>query len=254
MEAAMTVEEFEKANERDLRDRANKLFQDASLLGELARTALLTEARFYLDEIDRRDDQFRSRRDFWMEFIVITLIVIEIGFSFIAFRDGKQQSAVLSNLEASSSATAKTLTALQQTIEEMNTATHEEVALSYEVALKVQLIAPDSQLEITNEGRTPVTLWGVKIADQPATMQSRPSILAPGAPHFVPAERIIVMASEEMTRTRAASIPLTLFLKNERTEDFLARYVLVSPSSPRPFRLDTQTVSVSRAAWSKRSE
>jgi hypothetical protein len=147
----MTVEEFEKATERDLRQRANQLFEDASEAGELVRTALLTEARFYLDEIDRRDDRFRSRRDFWMEVAVITLIVIEIAFSFIAFREGKEQFAVLNNLEASSRATATTLAALQQTTEQMNKATQEEVALSYEVALKVQVNAPDSQLEITNE-------------------------------------------------------------------------------------------------------
>jgi hypothetical protein len=85
-----------------LRQRANQLFEDASEAGELVRTALLTEARFYLDEIDRRDDRFRSRRDFWMEVAVITLIVIEIAFSFIAFREGKEQFAVLNNLEASS--------------------------------------------------------------------------------------------------------------------------------------------------------
>jgi hypothetical protein len=52
------------------------------------RTALLTEARFYLDEIDRRDDAFRSRRDFWLELAIISLIVIEIAFSWVALREG----------------------------------------------------------------------------------------------------------------------------------------------------------------------
>jgi hypothetical protein len=56
----MTVEEFERATERDLRQRANQLFQESDGAGKLVRTALLTEARFYLDEIDRRDDRFRS--------------------------------------------------------------------------------------------------------------------------------------------------------------------------------------------------
>jgi len=185
-----------------LRQRANQLFEDASEAGELVRTALLTEARFYLDEIDRRDDRFRSRRDFWMEVAVITLIVIEIAFSFITFREGKEQFAVLNNLEASSRATATTLAALQQTTEQMNKATQEEVALSYEVALKVQVNAPDNQLEITNEGRTAVTLWGIKIANQPTAMQPTPRILAPPPRRAFPRT-----LRQNQTATFAASRP-----------------------------------------------
>jgi len=250
----MTVGEFEKAKEQDLRERATQLFEQAGAAGELVRTALLTEARFYLDEIDRRDDKFRSRRDFWMEFAVISLIIIEISFSYVAFREGKEQFKVLNNLEISSIATASTLTALQQTMEQVNKAMQEQVALSYEVALKVQIDLGTSRLEITNEGHTPVTLWGAKIADQATLMQPRPSVLAPGAPHSIPAERVIAVAQQQMMNKEIAAVPVILFLKNEKGEQFVARYVLGGGSLNTIFSIHTQVISVTPSVWSKKSK
>lgn len=250
----MTVEEFEKAKDQDLRRQANQLFELASRSGELVRTALLAEARFYLDEIDRRDDRFRSRRDLWLEIIVIGLIAIEIIFSVVAFREGRSQSVVLGSLEASASATASTLAALQQTTEAMNKTTQEQAALSYEVALRVQLNLPDNELDITNEGRTPVTFWGMKIADQPTTAQVRPTILAPGAPNSVPAGLIFALASDQMSKKRAALIPLTLFLKNEKGDEFVARYRLVNRQSYGPFGMYAELVSLTMTTWSRKTE
>jgi hypothetical protein len=250
---SMTAGEFEKATENDLRRIASQRFNEASkvVINELARTALLTEARFYLDEIDRRDDRFRSRRDLILELVVIGLIAIEIVFSTVAYYEGKAEFAVLSNLEASSKETAATLAALQQTTEAMNKTTEAQAALSYEVALKVQLNLPDSVLEITDEGRTPVTLWGMKISDQPTTMQATPTILAPGAPDAVPAAQIVALATDQMNKKHAALIPLTLFLKNEKGDEFVARYRLMNRPTYGPFVMYAKLVSVTRTTWSK---
>ncbi len=137
----MTIEEFEKASEQDLRAKANQLFEQADRvkLNAEFRTALLTEAHFYLDEIERRDDKFRSRRDLVLELVVIGLIAIELVFSAVAYYAGKTEFAVLSNLEASSKETAATLAALRHTTEAMNKTTEEQAALTYEMALRVQL-------------------------------------------------------------------------------------------------------------------
>ena len=127
------------------------------------------------------------------------------------------------------------------------------MALSYEVALKVQLNLPDNRLEITNEGHTPVTLWGMKVADQPTSMQLRPSILAPGAPSSIPSDQIVTLATEQMNKNPSASIPVALFLKNEKAEEFVARYLLVSGSSFGPFTMYTQVVSITATKWSKKA-
>jgi len=65
-----------------------------------------------------------------------------------------------------------------------------------------------------------VTFCGTKIAARPAEMQAAPSILAPGAQHSIPVGQILTIATQ-MTKNRVASIPLVLFLKNERAEDYV---------------------------------
>lgn len=251
----MTVEEFEKATEQELRQKANQLFEQSERVKVNAeyRTALLTEAHFYLDEIERRDDSFRSTRDLVLELVVIGLIAIEIVFSVVAYYDGKAQFSVLSSLQASSSATAAALTNLQQVTQQMNKAVQEQLIQSYEVALKLELNGPDNQLEITNEGRTPATLWGVKVADQLPTMQTRPSVLTPGTSHDLPAERIFAIAQDQLNKNKppAVSIPLLLFLRNEKGEEFVGHYLIVNGFSYGPFRPHIQVISVKRASWSK---
>jgi hypothetical protein len=189
-----------------------------------------------------------------MEFAIITLILIEIAFSYVSFREAKEQFTVLNNLETSSRATATTLASLQEITEQMNKATQEQAALSYEVALNVQINLPENELDITNEGRTPVTLWGMKLLDQSPLMQTRPSILAPGAPHSLSAEKIVTLAIQQMNTHRAASIPLVLFLRNEKSEEFVARYIFVNRTGYGPFSLQTHALSVTRATWSRKAE
>jgi len=249
----MTVEEFEKATEQDLRSKANQLFDYASHVGELVRTAVLTEARFYLEEIDRRDDRYRSRRDLVLELVVIGLILTEIVFSAVAYHAGKTEFAVLSNLEASSRATAGILADLKQSTEEMNKIAQEQAALSYEVAVHVRVNLPDNELEITNEGRTPVTLWGWKFLDESPVMLARPNILAPGAPHSLSAEKIVTVAVQQMKK-HAASVSVVLFLKNEKSEEFVAHYVFVNRTGYGPFSLQTRALSVTRSLWSSRAK
>jgi hypothetical protein len=48
-----------------------------------------------------------------------------------------------------------------------------------------------------------------------------------------------------------ASIPVALFLKNEKGEEFVARYVLVNGPNYGPFTLHAQAISVARVPWSK---
>jgi hypothetical protein len=87
----MRTDEFEAASEGNLRRLANECFEKASATGALDKVRLLLEARFYLDEIDRRDDRFRSKRDLWLEIIVIGLILLEVVFALVGFREAGKQ-------------------------------------------------------------------------------------------------------------------------------------------------------------------
>jgi hypothetical protein len=208
-----------------------------------------------------RHEQWRTIQEFvviGLEILVIALISWEIRISIREEREevqafGKEQE-IWTNLEASSRATASTLTALQQTTEQLNNAMQEQLGLAYEVALSVQLDAFGGRLEITNEGHTRVTLWGAKIADQVTVMQTRPIILAPGAPQSIPGEPIMALAQQQMGQKQVAAVPVTLFLKNEKEQEFVARYVLRGGPLYRAFSLHTEVISVTPLTWSKKTK
>src|SRR5260370_40774640 len=113
----MTFNDFERANKRDLEEKANDCFRkyyDANT-GGLDKPALLLEAQFYMNEMDRRHQTWISRRDLMLEMAVIVLIGAEILL-------GGKQDEVLTQLQSSTAATPFTLASLQPTKVQMNQA------------------------------------------------------------------------------------------------------------------------------------
>src|SRR2546430_8667826 len=86
-----TFEEFEKATQRELRERAKECFEKAQpdLFTEAnyANTALLQEAQFYMSELERRAGSRIALRDLLLEIVVIFLIGGEILLGIKAGRD-----------------------------------------------------------------------------------------------------------------------------------------------------------------------
>jgi hypothetical protein len=83
----MKLEDFEKLSNTELRREAMKCFEEAQTVDQLVGTIFLPKARFYLDEINRRDEAFRSLRDLWLEIAIIALIFVEIIFSVLTYRE-----------------------------------------------------------------------------------------------------------------------------------------------------------------------
>jgi hypothetical protein len=123
----MKTEEFEKATEKDLRLKANQCFEKLEDSGSHEKPALLTEARFYMDEIERRKQDKVAKRDLYLELVVIALIALEL---FFGITGGNQQLNVLKQLSTSTGATASALSSLAEeqkallaAIQEANTRT-----------------------------------------------------------------------------------------------------------------------------------
>jgi hypothetical protein len=114
----MKAEEFAQATEAELRQKANECFAKLESHGSMEKPALLIEAQFYLDEIERRKQDKIARRDYRMEWVVIGLELIVIVLIGLELLDGNKQLAVLDHLNTSAGATAKTLTSLQRAQED----------------------------------------------------------------------------------------------------------------------------------------
>ena len=129
-----------------------------------AQPSHLLEAQFYMGEIDRREAVWTARRDFWMETIIILLILGELILGYLAWREGGQQTTVLQELQQSAAATAKTLVALQGVTEATNNAIQSEYQLTYRITLNIIPQPLSKWLTIANTGQRRVRLVGTKIA------------------------------------------------------------------------------------------
>jgi hypothetical protein len=115
----MRVEEFKKMSDDALVEKANECFAEIDTLDDPHRpqrdTPLLLQAQFYVNEADRRasarHDAKIAKRDLLLDLIIIALIGLEIV---IGFWEGSRQAAILSQLNASTSATANTLRSLDR--------------------------------------------------------------------------------------------------------------------------------------------
>jgi hypothetical protein len=110
----MKVEDFEKATEIDLRGQANECFNRLHDSGSHETPALLIEARFYMDEIERRKQDKVAKRDFIMGWLSIGLEIIVILLIVLELVEGGKQSSALDAVANSARATAANIGSLQK--------------------------------------------------------------------------------------------------------------------------------------------
>ncbi len=195
----MNLEELSHMSIAELRERANERLAPRSMQGpggaELFLKPDLSEAQFYIDEIERRiaagERRKQSRvgvRDFILELIVILLIGLELYFGIVGGNkqlavlqtlktSADQQIGVLQNLNTSAGETAKTMKSLreeqdivlatqQQTLQltgQMNGALQTQLGLNFAPALTLVYDQSAKSLIFQNFGKTNVFLWGSKL-------------------------------------------------------------------------------------------
>src|ERR1019366_10216846 len=86
---------------------------------------------------------------------------------------------VLSHLEESSKATAKTMNSLQATTETMSGTLQKELALFYDPSVRVSFDGSTKKLNILNTSRTSLELWGSKIGSEVPIFLPRPHLMGP---------------------------------------------------------------------------
>jgi hypothetical protein len=248
----MRLKEIEKLKKKELKQRVEEAFEKANEKGP----GYLAEAQFYMRELEHRRDSFTSLRDLILELIVIALIGWEIHMSYrgerLESQNFEKEQAVFANLEASSAATAGTLTALQETSKQMNEAVQKELAVSYEVSLNVKFDITSDRIIITNEGRTRVFLWGSKVGKSGIVMEKGPRTLTPGVPYLITGHEITTGLSGIVPKGGFPPVPFVMFIKNERGEEFVARYEFAQMTMMGPMQIQPIMVSITPFEWSKK--
>jgi hypothetical protein len=251
----MRVEEVEKLSKKELRARANACFAQAEVPG-YERGPLLFEAQFYMRELEHRADSRVSIRDLILEIVVIALIGWEIHMGYRQSADQAtefgQQQKIFQNLETSSQATADTMTALKSTTENMNGALQKQLALFYDVSINVNYDQEKKRLILTNLGRTNVALWGTKFFDDAASIESQGrSLQANGGGYDINAARMYDYAIARMPKGQTGLAPFEIYLKNERSEEFVEHCYFGISWNGDVLKLAPQIASIVPERWSR---
>jgi hypothetical protein len=102
----MKVKELDAKSDEELRQLADESFASMEDPHTAESLQHLQKAQFYLSLLNRRHDDRVAARDLRLEIIVIALIALEIVFGVV---EGSKQADILSNMQASTAATAKAL-------------------------------------------------------------------------------------------------------------------------------------------------
>jgi hypothetical protein len=242
----MTFEEFEKAGSKQLRAWAKGCFDRAkdNNTGEGTRIPLLLEAQFYMAERDRRHDNFIAWRDLILEVIVIFLIGWEIVV-------GGKQERVLQNLQSSSSATASTLSALQQTTERMNAAIQRQTALMTEVSVEITFDTAQKRINIANKGNGGLELWGDRLDNGKQSIDKEPRIISRGGFYYLLADTFYKEVLEKFPDGFERFVPFEVYLRNDDGTEYVAICQMLVKNTNGALQIHTQTTSVSPHRWSR---
>lgn len=255
----MTLEEFEKASREELRAKANELFDRADGAGPLDRPAYYSAAQFYLSEVKRREDDRLERRHlrlevatFLLEVLIVLMIGYEIRLGIQSAREGRDQTLVLSNLQASSADTAKTLTALQRTTEAMGKAIQEQLAVTMAVHLTVSWTGPPFNILVANGSSSDVALMGGKFRGSHADMNPAPVWIAPGGSLAIPAESLFNHFAAAKRGSPEQELPYEIYCQNQDGLRYVVTVVFTGRvSDVGTVAIRARTASTVQRDWSK---
>ena len=249
----MNIAQLSTMTESELHASANAHLEhvDKGTLSLLDRAHHVAQAQFYLAELDRRrqaeeraENERVAKRDYKLELWVIWLIgaelllaVVGLVFSWI---EGSKQMNVIDKLNKSSAETAATLTAVRQaqeasletqkrTLENivaMNNSLQDEMDLNLTEAVQYGGGATGGgheRVDLTNNGRSVLSVWGSKFGNEPPTMRKTPMVLTPGSSIPFDISRLIEKTIKAMGTATEASIPFELYLRRGNGTEYVAK-------------------------------
>jgi hypothetical protein len=236
----MNFDQFEKASSRQLKAEAKWCFDlsknEYSYPNPVDRMAVLLESQFYMQELDRRHDNWVAWRDLLLEVVVIVLIGGEIWLGWKQGKDVYNQTTVLQSLNQSASATATTLQLLQVTMETM----------LYEPSVSLLFDAATKQLKILNQGRSTISILTMKYDKEATITLTPPQIIAQNTDWFVAGDQAYKSLYGKVSNGEAKRVPLTFEIANEVGKHFVLHGTLVGAWIDGQFTVFTQTQAITK--------
>jgi hypothetical protein len=250
----MWLEEVQKLSKKQLRALINRSFELAEEPGR-DRGPLYEKAGFYMRELEHRRDSRVSIRDFILEIVVIALIGWEIWMGYRAEHvqntNFEAEKHVFENLEKSSIATAGSLMAAQQLLQNMNGALQKQLALFYDVSVNVFFDEQKKEIIFANNGRTNLTLWGTKLEGEAPEIMKEGRMIPPGGAFKIDAVTTYNFMARRFPKPSQGLVDFEVYLKNERGEEFFERGNIGMRWQNDTGQLLVQTKTIEPEHWSR---
>ncbi|MGA8216717.1 MAG: hypothetical protein WB799_24240 [Candidatus Sulfotelmatobacter sp.] len=280
----MNLEELSHMAIAELRERANERLAPRSMQGpggiEIAIKPDLSDAQFFIDEIERRIAEAERRkqsrigvRDFILELIVIILIGLELYFGIVGGNkqlavlqtlktSADQQVGVLQNLNTSAGETARIMKSLreeqdivlatqQQTLQltgQINGALQTQLGLNFAPALTLAYDEPHKSLTFLNFGKTEVFVWGSKDIGK-LDMLPEPRIIVGGGSYTVPEDDLLKTESQRVPKGSSETLPYDVYLKTANGKKYIARFLVIATWRDDILILKTQQTGIKPEDW-----
>jgi hypothetical protein len=297
----MRTKEFKDLSKEELLQKADECF--AVMDAHPVKAAKLLEAQFYMNEVDRRENDaiamrdFRmARRSYEMEWWVIVLIglelVIAVGGFVYGVHEGNKQWTVLDHMDKSTAATA---TALQtqsnilekmnantaatvdavgklqkaqdgsltvqqgalntskntlKSISQMNDALERQLNLAFEVSVIVTADNSTKHMTVINQGKTAVSVWGVKWDDVVPSRFPDPKFVPPGATYqFFFLEDFWTKIAAGLPKGSQQDIPWDFYLLSADGKQYVARGFVKARWEGDELKLYSTLTAVKQEQW-----
>jgi len=230
----ISLENIEKLSRKELKAAIVNCFQYAPDASPVDRLAVLQEAQFYTRELERRSDSFTSRRDLFLELIVIGLIAWEI---FLGYREMRiqgiefgQETQIMSDLEKTSAATSQNLVNAASILKTMNDNLQHQLDFYYEPSIvftyRGQGHFPD--FDVHNYGRSVITIFGVKSNGRACSLPS-PQKVSSGIASPLEASALVSRLVQRV-ESSDANTELAIYFRAEDGKEFQHRAVMIRGS------------------------
>lgn len=110
----------------------------------------------------------------------------------------------------------------------------------------------DGAFHVFNDGVANLEIWGTQMSNGPRSIEGQRRIIAPHTEYFIRDDGIHAEILRKVPRGHSAKTGMTLFLRDDAGEDYIARFILViHNASPKPLVIDTQMTDLVREKWSE---
>jgi len=269
----LTLEQLQVLSNEEIVQQVNERLAPGGVPGltSMAQPGDVIAAQFYMGELDRREnrrvnaqrdrlDTKRRRIDLGLELLIVVLIGLELILGVLAGRQQSKYNAqelkafaamqqVLSTLQISSQATADTLGHLESATQSIKTATQGQLAVSYDPSVMVRFDI-GHKLDVMNNGRTNITLWGSVIEGQRPYFLKVPSVLPPNAGYeFDGGESLYAQMLARFEKEGPVSVGYDVYVKNELGTKFVANCTLTFINDSFGQRIVTKLNAIARRDW-----